>query len=139
MCRADHSDSRAESVAFRAGTRESADDGVNLNRAFVDGAGKHAGAGGHHASDRRVRARPHLAARARGARPALRRRRGAFRLVRQLSSAGRSASKAAQIEETARWFGTPLIMVYQNATPGLRPPSGMGGDVMGRGRVTRPG
>jgi len=26
--------------AFFAGTRESADDGVNLNRAFVDGAGK---------------------------------------------------------------------------------------------------
>src|ERR1700737_3187218 len=26
--------------AFHAGTRESADDGVNLNRAFVDGAGK---------------------------------------------------------------------------------------------------
>src|SRR5688500_7823998 len=26
--------------AFRAGTRESADDGVNLNRAFVEGAGR---------------------------------------------------------------------------------------------------
>ena len=25
------------------------------------------------------------------------------------------------IEETARWFGTPLIMIYQNQTPGLLP------------------
>jgi N-alpha-acetyl-L-2,4-diaminobutyrate deacetylase len=25
------------------------------------------------------------------------------------------------IEETARWFGTPLLMVYQNVTPGLLP------------------
>ena len=26
-----------------------------------------------------------------------------------------------KIEETARWFGTPLLMVYQNQTPGLLP------------------
>ena len=25
------------------------------------------------------------------------------------------------VEETARWFGTPLIMIYQNVTPGLLP------------------
>src|SRR5690606_28005849 len=25
------------------------------------------------------------------------------------------------IEETARWFGTPLVMTYQNRTPGLLP------------------
>lgn len=28
---------------------------------------------------------------------------------------------SAKIEETARWFGTPSIMIYQNATPGLLP------------------
>ncbi len=27
--------------------------------------------------------------------------------------------QAAKIEETARWFGTPALMVYQNLTPGL--------------------
>lgn len=29
--------------------------------------------------------------------------------------------QAKAIEETARWFGTPFLMVYQNATPGLLP------------------
>jgi predicted deacylase len=28
---------------------------------------------------------------------------------------------AKKIEETARWFGTPSLMVYQNLTPGLLP------------------
>jgi N-alpha-acetyl-L-2,4-diaminobutyrate deacetylase len=28
---------------------------------------------------------------------------------------------AAKIEKTARWFGTPSLMVYQNVTPGLLP------------------
>jgi hypothetical protein len=41
--------------AFHAGLRESADDGVNLNRAFVEGAGRpscqrHTGEGGHGAT-----------------------------------------------------------------------------------------
>ena len=25
------------------------------------------------------------------------------------------------VEDTARWFGTPVILTYQNATPGLLP------------------
>ena len=29
--------------------------------------------------------------------------------------------QTAAIEQTARWFGTPLIMIYQNQTPGLLP------------------
>jgi predicted deacylase len=29
--------------------------------------------------------------------------------------------QAQRIEETARWFGTPALMVYQNLTPGLLP------------------
>ena len=78
-------------AAFGAGTRDSTlDDGVNLNRAFVDGAGTTPALGGHHPSDCRVRATSHLAAGACGARSALRRARGAFWLVRQLSSDGRS-------------------------------------------------
>jgi N-alpha-acetyl-L-2,4-diaminobutyrate deacetylase len=29
--------------------------------------------------------------------------------------------QSAAVEETARWFGTPLIIIYQNLTPGLLP------------------
>ena len=29
--------------------------------------------------------------------------------------------QSRKIEETARWFGTPLVMTYQNQTPGLLP------------------
>ena len=43
--------------AFAAGARSSVlDDGVNLNRAFVAGAGQDPVTGGHHASHRRLRA-----------------------------------------------------------------------------------
>jgi predicted deacylase len=106
--------------AFFAGTRESADDGVNLNRAFVDGAGVvPALAGITHRIARFVRdfiwPRVHV--------------------VIDLHSGGDVArflpcasfhalddpEQSRVIEDTARWFGTPLIMVYQNQTPGLLP------------------
>jgi len=106
--------------AFHAGTRESADDGVNLNRAFVDGAGVTAAlAGITHRIAAFVREfiwpRVHV--------------------VIDLHSGGDVArfspcasfhplddpEQSSVIEETARWFGTPLIMIYQNQTPGLLP------------------
>ena len=106
--------------AFHAGTRESADDGVNLNRAFVDGAGvTPALAGITHRIAAFVREfiwpRVHV--------------------VIDLHSGGDVArfspcasfhplddpEQSRVIEDTARWFGTPLIMIYQNQTPGLLP------------------
>lgn len=107
--------------AFRAGTRESRpDDGVNLNRAFVEGAGvTPALAGITHRIAAFVRQwlwpRVHV--------------------VLDLHSGGDVArfalcanyhrvedpALAAAIEDTARWFGTPCLMVYQNVTPGLLP------------------
>lgn len=108
-------------AAFHAGTRESTeDDGVNLNRAFVDGAGRTpALAGITHRIAAFVREfiwpRVHV--------------------VIDLHSGGDVARfspcssyheiddpvQGRLIEETARWFGTPLVMIYQNATPGLLP------------------
>ena len=108
-------------AAFRSGTRESRDaDGVNLNRAFVDGAGiTPALAGITHRIAAFVRGwiwpRVHT--------------------VLDLHSGGDVArfticanfhpvddpKLAAEIEQTARWFGTPTMMVYQNITPGLLP------------------
>lgn len=108
-------------AAFRAGKRESQlDDGVNLNRAFVEGAGVHPALSGiTHRIARFVREmiwpRVHV--------------------VIDLHSGGDVArfsmcanyhplpdpELSAKIEETARWFGTPSLMVYQNATPGLLP------------------
>jgi predicted deacylase len=106
--------------AFWAGTRESADDGVNLNRAFVDGAGKSPSLCG---ITHRVAAfvRDHIWPR--------------VHVVLDLHSGGDVArfamcasfhplddpEQSRSVEETARWFGTPLIMVYQNLTPGLLP------------------
>lgn len=106
--------------AFHAGTRESADDGVNLNRAFVEAAGKTpALAGITHRIAAFVRdwiwPRVHV--------------------VIDLHSGGdvarfaRCASfhpvadpeQSRTIEDTARWFGTPLLVTYQNQTPGLLP------------------
>ncbi|WP_337174433.1 succinylglutamate desuccinylase/aspartoacylase family protein [Paludisphaera sp.] len=107
--------------AFRSGTRESKpDDGVNLNRAFVDGAGTTpALAGITHRIAAFVRA--HIWPR--------------VHVVIDLHSGGDVArfspcasyhpvedpDLAREIDETARWFGTPSIMVYQNQTPGLLP------------------
>lgn len=107
--------------AFRAGTRESSpDDGVNLNRAFVDGAGVNPALSGitHRIAAfvrRFIWPRVHV--------------------VIDLHSGGNVARfslcanyhpvddpvLAEQIEQTARWFGTPSLMVYQNQTPGLLP------------------
>lgn len=106
--------------AFFAGTRESGDDGVNLNRAFVDDAGRTpALAGITHRVAAMVREliwpRVHV--------------------VLDLHSGGDVARfapcasfhplddprQSRQVEETARWFGTPLVVIYQNQTPGLLP------------------
>lgn len=108
--------------AFRAGTRESSrlDDGVNLNRAFVDGAGQVPSLSG---ITHRI---------ANFVREFIWPRVG---IVIDLHSGGNVARfshcanfhpvedpvQAAKIEETARWFGTPSLMVYQNVTPGLLP------------------
>lgn len=105
--------------AFRTGTRDSVDaDGVNLNRAFVTGAG----------------VTPPLAG--------ITHRIAAFvrdwiwprvHVVLDLHSGGNQIrfqpcasfhplpdpEQSRRIEETARWFGVPLVMVYQNETPGL--------------------
>lgn len=108
-------------AAFDSGTRESvADDGVNLNRAFVDGAGRTpALAGVTHRIAAFVRdfvwPRVHV--------------------VQDLHSGGRAhrfapctsfhavedPAQSRIIEETARWYGTPFVMTYQNETPGLLP------------------
>jgi predicted deacylase len=107
--------------AFRAGTRESQpDDRVNLNRAFVAGAGVEPALSGitHRIAGfvrQYIWPRVHV--------------------VIDLHSGGDVARfsicanfhhvddprLAATIEETARWFGTPSLMVYQNLTPGLLP------------------
>lgn len=108
-------------AAFRAGARDSVlDDRVNLNRAFVPGAGVTPGiAGITHRIAAFVRAAiwPQV------------------HVVLDLHSGGEVArfvplasfhevddpAQALEIEETARWFGTPLVIAYQNATPGLLP------------------
>ena len=107
--------------AFRAGTRESTlDDRVNLNRAFVEGAGVQPSLRG---ITHRIAAfvREYIWPR--------------VHVVLDLHSGGdvaqfalcasfhrvEDAALARQIEDTARWFGTPCIMVYQNQTPGLLP------------------
>jgi predicted deacylase len=105
--------------AFRTGTRDSvAADGVNLNRAFVDQAGRQPSLAGitHRIADFVRRAIwPHV------------------HIVLDLHSGGEQIrfalcssfhpledpQQARDTRETARWFGTPLIMTYQNRTPGL--------------------
>ena len=107
--------------AFKSGTRSTVDeDNVNLNRAFVDGAGKSpALAGITHRIAAFVREYiwPQV------------------HVVIDLHSGGTTLRFAAcssyhpvddpeqsrLIEETAKWFGTPMIMTYQDQTPGLLP------------------
>ena len=108
-------------AAFLAGTRESRlDDGENLNRAFVEGAGVIPSLAG---ITHRIAAfvRSHIWPR--------------VHMVIDLHSGGDVArfslcanfhpledpELAERIEQTARWFGTPSLMVYQNQTPGLLP------------------
>ena len=108
-------------AAFRAGTRDSSlDDRVNLNRAFIDGAGRAAAlAGITHRIAAFVRECiwPHV------------------HVVIDLHAGGQVArfalgtsfhpiedpEQGGLIEDTARWFGTPLVIAYQNETPGLLP------------------
>ncbi len=106
--------------AFFAGTRESADDGVNLNRAFVADAGQTPALSG---ITHRIAAFVRQAIWPR------------VHVVLDLHSGGDVArfapcasfhplddpQQTRAIEETARWFGTPLLVVYQNQTPGLLP------------------
>jgi N2-acetyl-L-2,4-diaminobutanoate deacetylase len=108
-------------AAFSAGTRDSTlDDGVNLNRAFVDGAGTTpplAGITHRIAAFVRQSIWPHV------------------HVVLDLHSGGNVArfglcasfhpmddpEQSKACEEAARWFGVPFLMIYQNATPGLLP------------------
>jgi predicted deacylase len=105
--------------AFRTGTRDSVEaDRVNLNRAFVDGAGEQrALAGITHRIAAFVRQcvwpRVHVV---------LDIHSGGNQIRFQLCSSHHEIDDPEQnrlIDETARWFGCPLIMVYQNETPGL--------------------
>ena len=106
-------------AAFKSGARDSIDaDRVNLNRAFVGGAGRTPGiAGITHRIAEFVRDAiwPHV------------------HVVIDLHSGGMvgqfvqctsfhpidDPAQGALIEETARLFGTPVVMTYQNETPGL--------------------
>jgi predicted deacylase len=107
--------------AFRAGTRESSlDDGVNLNRAFVEGAGVTAALSGiTHRIAAFVRQyiwpRVHVVIDLHSGGDVAR-----FALCANYHPVD-DAALAKKIEETARWFGTPCLMVYQNVTPGLLP------------------
>jgi predicted deacylase len=105
--------------AFAAGTRSSTlDDRVNLNRAFVDGAGQDPSLAGitHRIADFvRTVIFPTVD------------------VVIDLHAGGDVAEftpcasyhpiadpeQGRRIEETARWFGTPLLVTYENLTPGL--------------------
>lgn len=132
--------------AFRSGTRASVlDDGVNLNRAFVDGAGQHPALRGiTHRIAKFFRdyiwPRVHAAI--------------------DLHSGGQVAAIApcasfhpvkdpavsAQMLKTAQWFGLPFvsIMTYQSDTPGLLPNEGerlgkiMIGTELGHGESVSP-
>lgn len=108
-------------AAFRAGARDSSlDDRVNLNRAFIEGAGVTPALSGiTHRIAAFVRASiwPHV------------------HVVIDIHAGGTVArfalatsfhpiddpAQGELIEQTARWFGTPLVISYQNETPGLLP------------------
>ena len=106
-------------AAFRAGTRDSSqDDHVNLNRAFVEGAGVAPAIKSiTHRIAAFVRARIWEQ----------------VHVVLDLHAGGQVARflpltsfhpindpvLSRRIEDTARWFGTPLVITYQNETPGL--------------------
>jgi predicted deacylase len=107
--------------AFRSGTRESVDDdGVNLNRAFVDGAGKVPTlAGITHRIAEFVRdyiwPRIHVSIDLHAGGEVAK-----FALCSSFHNIEDPLRRKA-VKETARWFGTPVILTYQNATPGLLP------------------
>lgn len=108
-------------AAFHSGTREStAEDGVNLNRAFVDGAGKTpALAGITHRIAAFVREfiwpKVHVVIDLHAGGDVAR-----FALCASFHPLD-NPEQSRKIEQTARWFGTPLVITYQNQTPGLLP------------------
>jgi predicted deacylase len=106
-------------AAFRSGTRDSAaDDGANLNRAFVEGAGQTAALGTiTYRIARFVREAiwPHVHAVIdlhAGGEVARFAPGTSFHLVED-------AAQSALMTEIARGFGLPLVIAYQNETPGL--------------------
>jgi predicted deacylase len=107
--------------AFRSGTRESLlDDRVNLNRAFVADAGRTPALSGiTHRIAAFVREmiwpRVHVVIDLHSGGDVAR-----FALCANFHHVD-DPVQAQRIEETARWFGTPALMVYQNLTPGLLP------------------
>lgn len=107
--------------AFGSATRESVDDdGVNLNRAFVDGAGKEpALAGITHRIAAFVRdylwPQVHVVHDLHAGGPGYE-----FALCSSFHSV-EDPDQAKQIEETARWYGVPFVSMYQDGTPGLLP------------------
>lgn len=107
--------------AFKSGTREAVtEDRVNLNRAFVEGAGKTPALNGiTHRIAAFVRdwiwPRVHVVIDLHSGGDVAR-----FALCTSFHPL-EDAALTRQIEETARWFGTPLVMTYQNQTPGLLP------------------
>jgi predicted deacylase len=107
-------------AAFRAGTRDSSlDDRVNLNRAFVDGAGRTPGlAGITHRIAAFVREviwpNVHVVIDLHAG--------GQMRFARSTSFHPiPDSGQGRLIEQTARWFGTPVVVIYQDETPGLLP------------------
>ena len=108
-------------AAFRGGTRSTdREDRVNLNRAFVEGAGETAAlAGITHRIAAWVRAaiwpRVHVVIDLHSGGQVAR-----FELLTSFHPVD-DPRQSRLIEETARWFGTPLVMTYQNQTPGLLP------------------
>jgi predicted deacylase len=107
--------------AFRSGTRESLlDDRVNLNRAFVPDAGRTPALSGitHRIAAfvrEKIWPRVHVVIDLHSGGDVAR-----FALCANFHHVD-DPTQAQRIEETARWFGTPVLMVYQNSTPGLLP------------------
>lgn len=105
--------------AFRTGTRDSVGaDGVNLNRAFVHGAGREPGMMGitHRIADfvrKSIWPNAHVVIDLHSGGQQIR-----FDLCASFHPID-DPELAKATEETARWFGVPLIMIYQNRTPGL--------------------
>jgi N-alpha-acetyl-L-2,4-diaminobutyrate deacetylase len=106
-------------AAFASGTRESvAEDGVNLNRAFVEGAGRNPGISGitHRIAvfvRKFIWPRAHVVIDLHSG--------GAVARFAPLMTyhASDDAEQAREIIDTARWFGTPLLSELQSATVGL--------------------
>jgi len=105
--------------AFRTGTRDSAEaDRVNLNRAFVDGAGIQRSLSGitHRIAAfvrEQIWPRVHVV---------LDIHSGGGQIRFQLCTSYHPVADPEldrQIDTTARWFGCPLVINYQNQTPGL--------------------